>query len=407
MCHPISSSRVASIIALTLLTLAVSFQSALAQSLDDLFPDPVIAEGDGVKVKRGDLERAFIAYQSNLAAKGQRLTEPERKIREAQLLDRLIVTQLLINRATPEDKAKAKDLAEKNLAASKAESLSDAVFAGRLRTLGMTVEQYNIQIVEFAIAQAVVERELGSTITIDDEMIKAFYETGTDLVATDLTDQLAILAGDPNSTGNQLKAVKDRVQMVQQNNLGRFSKLERRRIRHLLLTTVDPKTQKRLPDVELEGKRRKIEQLLSIAKMGEDFVKLIELYSEEEGARENKGEATVVRRGRIPALEAAAYSLVPNQVSDVVETVLGFHIIRLEEIIPAERDTLEVARPRIEKILREQHLQAKMNDYLAKVKGEGNVKILSDKFKMTIPENAAPLSPSELVVPKGPTTPTP
>jgi hypothetical protein len=58
--------------------------AALAQNLDELFPDPVVARGDGVLVRRGELERAFIAYQSNLAARGQRISEIERSLREAR-----------------------------------------------------------------------------------------------------------------------------------------------------------------------------------------------------------------------------------------------------------------------------------------------------------------------------------
>src|SRR5688572_25717097 len=77
-------------------------------SFTDLFEDEVVARGKGIEVKRSQLEEAFIQYRANLAARGQNLSDGQRGTREAQLLDRLIVTQILLSRATDADKAKAK-----------------------------------------------------------------------------------------------------------------------------------------------------------------------------------------------------------------------------------------------------------------------------------------------------------
>src|SRR2546428_4805840 len=74
---------------------AVSVASAVP-----LFEDPVVARGKGLEIKRSQLDDAFISYKANLAARGQSLAEDQRLDREGQLLDRLIVTQILGNRAT-------------------------------------------------------------------------------------------------------------------------------------------------------------------------------------------------------------------------------------------------------------------------------------------------------------------
>src|SRR5438552_5656904 len=65
-----------------------------------LFDDPVIARGQGVEIKRSQLDDAFIAFKANLVARNQTLPEEQRLFRQAQLLDRLITTKLLVNRAT-------------------------------------------------------------------------------------------------------------------------------------------------------------------------------------------------------------------------------------------------------------------------------------------------------------------
>lgn len=66
---------------------------------------------------------------------------------------------------------------------------------------------------------------------------------------------------------------------------------------------------------------------------GEDFKKLAILYSEDPGSRENGGELGITDRGELdPAFEAAAYALKkPGDVSEVVESSFGYHIIQLIE----------------------------------------------------------------------------
>src|SRR5436853_105147 len=135
---------------------------ARAVTVADLFGDPVIARGKGVEIKRSQLEDAFTAWKANLAARGQTIAEEQRTFRESQLLDKLIVTQLMANHATTGDKTVAKAQAEKFMADSKKDSTSDEAFSGQLKALGLTPEQFSKQVIEQALAQAVLERELKS-----------------------------------------------------------------------------------------------------------------------------------------------------------------------------------------------------------------------------------------------------
>ena len=69
--------------------------SSPPSALAELFGDPVIAKGKGVEIKQSRLDKEFILYRANLTARGQDVTLSQRTLREAQLLDRLIVTQLV------------------------------------------------------------------------------------------------------------------------------------------------------------------------------------------------------------------------------------------------------------------------------------------------------------------------
>src|SRR5688572_12021772 len=93
--------------------LAVVLVSAIAFAADDFAIGPVLAKGKGVEVRRSQLDDAFIAFRANLAARGQNVPEARREAAEAQLLDRMIVTQLLVNKGTATDRENAKTNAVK------------------------------------------------------------------------------------------------------------------------------------------------------------------------------------------------------------------------------------------------------------------------------------------------------
>jgi len=66
------------------------------------------------------------------------------------------------------------------------------------------------------------------------------------------------------------------------------------------------------------------------AKNGEDFAKLAEQYSEDPSAKRNKGNMGFFTWGRmVDAFQRAAFSMKPGEVSDPVETVYGFHVIKV------------------------------------------------------------------------------
>src|SRR5439155_9605987 len=78
-----------------------------AGKISDLFPDPVVAKGKGVEVKRSEIEDALTGLKSNFAARGQALSSDDLQNAQPQVLERLIQIQLLLTKATDADKADA------------------------------------------------------------------------------------------------------------------------------------------------------------------------------------------------------------------------------------------------------------------------------------------------------------
>jgi len=355
----------------------------------DLFGDPVIARGRGVEVKRSQLEDAFTAWKANLAARGQTIGEEQRTYREVQLLDKLIITQLMTNRATAGDKTVAKGQAEKFLADSKKDAASEDLFNGQLRALGLSAEQFNRRVMEQALAEAVLDRELKSKLSVSSGQVEEFYKSGADAIVRIMQGELERLAKDPNTSVTQLANVKQQIEDLKSANLAKLEQPEKVHVSHVLLATRNRETDEELPAEQKKLKRQQIEKILARARAGEDFSKLVMEFSEDRSLKDTKGEYTFSRSDLfVQEFKAASFSLQTNQISDVVTTRFGYHIIKCLERIPAHKVELEKVSAEIKEALLQQELQNQMPGYFENLKKEAGVEVLEPKYKLEPPKRA-------------------
>ena len=346
--------------------------SAPAKATDKLaalFGDSVVAKGKGVEIKRSQLDTIIIGAKAQIAASGQ-VVPPERMaLLERQVLEGLINDQLVLSKATDADRTKGRENLDKWLVKLKADAkLSDAEFNAKLnlqlRTQDLTREQWDKQKSDQSIIQAVLERELKPSAS--DADAQKYYD----------------------------------------DNPAKFEQPEMVRANHILLSTIELTTRTSLSDEQRTAKRKQMEDILKRARAGEDFVKLAKEFSDDPGAQEKGGEITIARmQTGLPEFEAAAFSLNTNQISDVVTTQLGYHIIKLVEKMPAKKIELAKVAADVKDMLKVQQIQKQMPDYLAKLKKEAAVEILDEKLKaldapaIVPPEPAAPAKAAEKTVP--------
>jgi parvulin-like peptidyl-prolyl isomerase len=366
-------------------------KSAPRQSFDSLFGDEELARGKGVKVTSTQLQQAFIAYRANLAARGERFGENERTFREAQLLDRLIVTQILTNRAIAADRLAAEGMAEKSLAEAKKAAPNDDAFLRQVKAMSLTMEQFTRRIQEQALAEAVVQRELKSTLAVGDAEVQDFYRTGTDYLVKAMAADLEKLAAAPGSKPADIAVLRERMDTLRRRNLDRLEQPEKVRVAHIFMATRDRDTEEDLPAEQKQLKRQKLEKLHARAVGGEDFLKLVKEFSEDRGLAQTKGEYTFTRSDPFfPEFKAAAFSLAPGAISDIVTTPFGLHVLKLLEKMPAQKADFDKVSKDLKEFLEQQALQKAMPEFFSKLKKEAGVKILEARYRLELSETEAP-----------------
>jgi parvulin-like peptidyl-prolyl isomerase len=154
------------------------------------------------------------------------------------------------------------------------------------------------------------------------------------------------------------------------------------RVSHILMATRDDKTNAELSEEQKAAKRKKADDLLKRAKAGEDFTKLANEFSEDPGVKQNHGEYKFSRDDAfVPEFKAAAFALSVNQVSDIVTTQFGYHILKLSEKIPAKKLELDKVMSDVKVGLTNQAVQTQFPAFIDKLKKDADVAILDEKLK--------------------------
>lgn len=184
-------------------------------------------------------------------------------------------------------------------------------------------------------------------VELNEDSIIAFHEENRENYKTAEQIKLKYLAF-PFSDIESGPVSDAEVENYYQQNIDRFSYPEKRGASHILLKTAEGDSEERLAERRLE-----IETILERAKSGEDFAMLAKEYSEGPSAPKG-GYLGVFGRGQmVPAFENAVFGMQVGEISGVVKTQFGLHVIRLDKIEPFRVTPIEEARAEIEGIITE------------------------------------------------------
>jgi peptidyl-prolyl cis-trans isomerase C len=154
-------------------------------------------------------------------------------------------------------------------------------------------------------------------------------------------------------------------------NPDKFKQGESVRASHILVR-VDPKA-----DAATRKKARaEIDSVLKQARSGGDFAKLAQEHSQD-GSAAQGGDLNYFGRGQmVPEFEKAAFSLKPGQISDVVQTQFGYHIIKVTDHKEPRTVPFDEASGQIKQFLTEQRKQQHADEFIAELKKKSKIEVL-------------------------------
>lgn len=140
-------------------------------------------------------------------------------------------------------------------------------------------------------------------------------------------------------------------------------------VSHILISNQDSEG-KELTGDKLEEAKKEAEDVLAKVNSGEDFAELAKKYSDDPGSAENGGELGVYGRENdlVKEFSDAAFELKTGEVSQLVETQFGYHIIKCTERID-KQETFEEAKEEVKSTL----LNKKYNEYVEKLKKDSKI----------------------------------
>ncbi len=190
------------------------------------------------------------------------------------------------------------------------------------------------------------------TITPTEDELNQWYASVQDNYKTAPLLRLKYLSFTFKDISSKVTIDEDTVEENYKKNLSRYTNQEQRRARHILL-----KTEENASNSVHADQLQKAKKVLKLAKAGEDFAKLAEKFSEGP-TKTNGGDLGLFTQGRmVQPFDDTVFKMQEGEISDIVKTSFGYHIIKLEEIQPIATTPLAEVHEAIVKEL--QTVQAK------------------------------------------------
>jgi peptidyl-prolyl cis-trans isomerase D len=168
--------------------------------------------------------------------------------------------------------------------------------------------------------------DLEAKITPTDAEIKAEYEKNQAKYQVPERRSVRYALLDTNQLRQTMQIPEDVLKKQYQDSIQQYAVPNQVHVQHILFKTVGQ------TDAEVAETKKKAEDVLKQARQGVKFDELAKKYSEDPGSKDKGGELGWIRQGQtVPEFEKEAFSLAPGQISDLVRTQYGFHIIKVLE----------------------------------------------------------------------------
>ena len=211
-----------------------------------------------------------------------------------------------------------------------------------------------------------------------NEELKAYYDSHQKSYANSIPEKRKIKYAvlDTGKIQGGVQVTHDDLQAYYNAHRDQYRVAEQVKVSHILIKTPLAGADGKVDEKGVADAQKRAEDLLKQLKAGAKFEDLAKKNSEDPGSAKEGGSLGWIGKGRtVPEFEKAAFSLPKGQISDLVKSSYGFHIIRVDDKQDAHMKTLDEVKSEIEPILKQQKTQEiaqkQAEDLLAQAKTQG------------------------------------
>jgi peptidyl-prolyl cis-trans isomerase C len=315
----------------TLFALIVLLVAGLGRGVeaeDEKASKGIAAVVNGAAINQEEVDRRMDALERNLFLEGKVI--PPDKVQEAKqrILERLIDEELLFQESQRKKIEVAQGAISEEIGKLREQFSSDEEFKKGMADMNLSEEDLKSYIRRSLSIRKLLDEEIVAKVKISDEEVRLFYDTHPDL----------------------------------------FQQKEEVRASHILI-----KASPNMDDSEKREARQKLEGLRERLEQGEDFAALAKAYSECPSAARG-GDLGYFGKGKmVKAFEEAAFALEIGELSGVVETDFGLHLIKVTDKKSEGMQTYAEAKDNIRQYLLGRNVRRERSLYLDGLKDKAKV----------------------------------
>jgi peptidyl-prolyl cis-trans isomerase C len=294
--------------------------------------EELVARVDGRGITRSEFDSVVDSNVVRFEAQsGQTFPEEQRAMLQRRVLDGLIMRNVLEAETERQGIVVMEARFLEMLEQFKGQFPDDEAYRSVLQEQGFTVELFEQELRRQMAIEELIETQVFATITVPEQELQAFYD----------------------------------------ENPQYFQQPEQVAARHIILTTQGITDQ-----AELDAKRARLEDLRRQIAAGADFGQMARDHSEGPSAPTGGDLGTFGRGQMVPEFEDAAFSLAVGEISGIVETQFGYHILQVTERVPERSVPFSEVRGNIEEFLLEDRRNQEAERYVQGLRDQAVVEEL-------------------------------
>ncbi len=322
--------------------------------------DKVIVKVNNENILKSDFDKLYnSALEQYTQFSDKKLTDEEKEQLKQKVLDQLIIDKLLLQEAKKQNIKVTKREIEEGIKTVKSRFPSDSAFLQELKKENLTEKQFEKKIEEQIMVLKLI-----------DEKIRKNVPQPTENEAKELFNKIVNMIN------------KKDVKVSNEDDIKLLAKLVERyfdeqvRVRHILIRVPQNPT----PQQKEEAKK-KILEIKAMLDKGEDFATLAQKYSEDPGSKDRGGDLGFIARGdTVEPFEKVAFSLKEGQTGDIVETIYGYHIIKVVERRAKRKPDFETIKDDLLQFLTRKNAEKYYEQYVENLKKSANIQYI-EKIK--------------------------